>query len=196
LLSYFSFLQISDEFNFFEDNLSFLAIGTIIIAIISIATLIFTIRQNNDVKYLEFVKNTDNEISRQIEKELKLKGKDECLVYAYNYIDMCERIMFLINKRKVPRDFFEYYLNFFNYAITMIWGYAKIYPEDVHSLQSSWLSLKEWIFKKNEINPYPVMHLPTEMKKILLEMGVDIDIDQDTILKQLYELPSFIKKNI
>ncbi|HUU47709.1 MAG TPA: hypothetical protein VMW55_02885 [Nitrosopumilaceae archaeon] len=176
---------------FFEDIPSLLGIGTMLLALATVATLIFTIRQNNDVKYLDFVKSTDAEISQQLEKELHLKGRDDCIIYGYNYIDMCDRIMFLIKKRKVPQEFLEYYLGFFNYAITMMWWYAKIYPNDEHSLKSSWLSLKRWIAQKNEINPYPLMHLPAEMKKILSDMNIKIDIDHNTILKNIEESYSF-----
>lgn len=169
----------------FIDVYSLLGIGTIIVAIVSIATLAFTIKQSRNINYLEFVKNTDIELSKQLEKELELKGKEQCIVYTYNYIDLCDRIMFLIRKRKIPQEFFEYYRDFFNYAVTMIWGYVKIYPEDEHSLQTSWFTLKEWIAQEDEINPYPLIHLPLEMKKILKENG--IDLNQNTIKKDLKE---------
>jgi len=181
LISSFFYLQ-TDLFN---DASTFLGIGTIIVAVVSIGTLIFTIRQSKNVNYLEFVKNTDVEFTKQLEKELTLEGKEQCIVYAYNYIDLCDRIMFLIEKRKVPQDFFEYYRDYFNYAITMMWGYSKIYPEDQHSLQTSWFSLKEWINQEGEINPYPLMHLPEEMKKILKEKG--IEINKNTVKNDLKE---------
>lgn len=184
-------LQTPDLFN---DALSFLGIGSIIVAVVSIATLIFTIRQNQNTNYLEFVKNSDLELSQQLEKELNLKNKDECIVYAYNYIDLCDRIMFLIGKRKIPQDFFEYYRDFFNYAITMMWCYSKIYPEDEHSLKSSWLSLKDWITQKNDCVPYPLMHLPAEMKKILKSQN--IDIDQNTVKKDLKEKLNSLENTI
>jgi hypothetical protein len=175
----------------FGDASTLLGLGTILLALASIVALIVTIKQNQKVGYLEFVKDTDLELSNYLKEELNLKGRDACIIYSYNYIDLCDRIILLIEKKKVPREFFEYYVDFFNYAVTVMWWYAKIYPEDQHSLKTSWSSLKNWIIDNNEMIPYPIMHLPSEMKKILIGENIDLDVDQDTIKKDLIKVFSY-----
>jgi len=160
-----------------------MGIGAIIAALVSLIALVFTIRQNNNVKYLEFIKNVDEEFSNHLEKENSLKDREECLVYAYNYIDICDRILFLIKRHKVPQEFYDYYLDFFNYAITIMWWYSKIYPEDKHSLETSWPSITQWIYEKKG-TPYPFMHLPKVMKDQLDGKGVD----ENSIFKELKKI--------
>jgi len=154
----------------------------------SLLVLFLTVRQNNNVKYLDFIKNTDTEISQLIKEELTLKNKNECIIYAYNYVDLCDRVLFLIQNKAIQKGFKEYYFDFFNYAVTIMWWYSKIYPEDKHSFKISWSALKKWIEEEGEISPYPLMHLPEEMKKTLTEGKINTDEDQLSIIKDLKEV--------
>ncbi len=152
---------------------SLVGIGAIIAAFVGLIGLLITIRQNRYVRYLEFVKGIDNELAQHIEKETKLDGREECIIYAYNYIDICDRVMFLINRKVIAKDFFEYYHDFFNYAITIMWWYTVIHPEDSYSLKISWPTITRWIAHQNNDAPYPVTHLPKEMQKELANIHRD-----------------------
>lgn len=149
-----------------------LALATAAGVIITALMLIVTIRQNRDTKYLQFIKDTDEELSEMIKEEPKLDSRDSCIIYAYNYIDICDRIMFVIKKGIISKEFFTYYLDFFNYSVTMMWWYTVTYPTDIHSLNSSWNMLTKWIKDENnefpsKAHPYPIMHLPQKMKELL-----------------------------
>ena len=170
-----------------EDANTLLGIGAMITAVISVIMVIITIRQNQDTKYLQFIKDIDSEISQQLEKEPGLKGRDACIIHAYNYIDICDRVLFLIKKGKISKEFFEYYRDFFSYAVTMMWWYVTIYPQDEHSLKYSWSALIHWIVYENAV-AYPAMHLPDEMKN---EIGKEKSVVDST--KLCDELKEMIK---
>lgn len=168
-----TFIQITDA------N-SFVGLGTIILAfataggvIITALMLIATVRQNHDTKYLEFIKDVDTEITEQLEKETKLANRDECIIYAYNYIDICDRILFLINRGIISKNMINYYQDFFCYAATMMWWYTTIYTEDVYSIKHSWPSMLDWI--SDHIIPYPIMHLPKQMQSELANDKKQVD---------------------
>ena len=145
------------------DANTLLGIGAIITSVISVIMVILTIGQYNKTKYLEFIKDVDLEISQQLEKETNLKDRNDCIIYAYNYIDICDRVLFLLKKGKISKTFYEYYRDFFSYAATMMWWYITIYPQDEHSIKNSWSSLTYWIVNEN-IEAYPAFHLPEAMK--------------------------------
>jgi len=166
-----------------EDPNTYIAIGAIIAAFASVAGLIITIRQSRDAKFLEFIKEVDTEITEHLEKELTLKGEDDCIVYAYNYIDICDRIAFLIEKNKIQREFLDYYRDFFNYSVTVMWWYTTRH-EDRHSLKLSWPPLIRWILKE-EGTPYPVEHLAKEMIKFLSEK--EKNTDEKTLYSQMLD---------
>jgi hypothetical protein len=170
------------------DWFSAVGLGTIIMGIGSLLILFLTVRQHNNVKYLDFIRNTDTEISQLIKEELTLKNKNECVIYAYNYIDLCDRILFLIQNKAVQKSFKAYYFDFFNYAITIMWWYSKMVPEDRHSFKISWSALKKWIEEEEEITPYPLMHLPEEMKKAFGDDKISLEKDPSIILKELTEV--------
>jgi len=154
----------------------------------SLVVLFLTVRQNNSVKYLDFIKNTDTEISQLIKEELTLKNKNECIIYAYNYIDLCDRVLFLIQNKSIQKGFKKYYFDFFNYTITIMWWYSKIYPEDKHSFKISWTALKKWIEEEEGISPYPLMFLPEEMKKTLSDDKINLEKDPSEILAEITEV--------
>lgn len=167
---------------FFLDNgadyWTFAGIGTIIAAFVGIGGLIITIRQNRDSNYLEFINNTDKTLSEHLERGAELdkadKNREDRLSYAYNYVDTCERILFLMNNGKVPKDFFDYYYDFLNYGLTMMWWYGSVYKED-RRLTKAWPLMTKWVLqdglkfiKKKSIgkpDPYPLEHLPDGMIK-------------------------------
>ena len=155
--------------------------------IASLFILYLTIRQHNNVKYLDFIKNTDIEISQLIKEELTLKNKEECVIYAYNYIDLCDRILFLVQNKTIQKGFKEYYFDFFNYAITIMWWYSKIKPEDRHSFKISWSALKKWIEEGNKIDPYPISHLPEVMRKALSEDGINLEKNEHEMFEEIKE---------
>lgn len=172
--------------SWFSDIGSALGLGTLVFAIATILTLIYTIRQTRESRYLDFIKDIDKRLAEQIEKENDLEDHEQRLIYAYNYIDICEQVMFLIKKRKLHEDFFNYYIDFFNYAITLLWWYTTVYPEDKHSLKSSWSTMTDWIiFEKPE--PYPLMHLPAAMKDELsdVQKATDVVILHNDLVKRI-----------
>lgn len=140
-------------------------IGTIVAAFIAVGALVVTLRQDKAARYLEFLKDVDFELSDHLEKEKNLEDLEQCLVYCYNYISICERILFLVYRKKIPKDFVDYYKEFFNYSLTMMWWYKSAY-DDEHSPTESWPSLTSWILTK-EMNPYPFAHLPKQMREEL-----------------------------
>ena len=174
------FLQIDSS-----DFYTFTGIGTLLLALASIIGLIITLRQDRDARYLEFLKDVDAELSLHLEKEKALEDRDECITYAYNYIDICERILFLVTKKKIPYDFIKYYYDFFNYALTMMWWYTTVY-DDEHSPTESWPTLTKWLFN-NEMEPYPIAHLPKKMREVLTtEKSESVDkTDKNTMYDNL-----------
>lgn len=174
-----------------EDPNTYLAIGAMIAAFASVAGLIFTIRQASDARYLEFIKNIDTELTEHLEKELKLDGEAACIVHSYNYIDICDRIAFLIENKKIRPEFLDYYYDFFNYAITVLWWYTTN-EEDNRSLEYSWPPLIRWIVR-GEGKPYPVKHLPEKMVELLSE--TEKNTDQNTLYSQLVDRIKTARKN-
>ncbi len=173
------------------DAYTFLGIGALVTAAVSVIMVIVTVKQNNDTKYLEFIRNVDREISNHLEKETSLKGKDACIIYAYNYIDICDRVLFLIRNGTISKAFLEYYGDFFSYASTVMWWYVLVYPKDVHSIKNSWPSLIRWIVNENH-ESYPAMHLPTAMKDILPD-GVSPDTSSTDLHLQLISKINHLK---
>jgi hypothetical protein len=100
--------------------------------------------------------------------------------------------MFLIEKKKLPRDFLQYYFDFFNYAITMMWGYSTIDKNDKYSLYSSWPTLRAWILKDKRA-PYPAQHLPKKMTELFSEEEKNTDVK--IIYSQLLERIEAAKKS-
>ncbi len=162
----------------------YIAIAAMIAAFVSIGGLIITIRQTRDARYLEFVNDTDEKLSEHIEKGDNVVGRDKLITYAYNYIDICERIMFLINKKKVTEDFFDYYYDFLNYGVTIMWWYTVMY-DDKHPLMKTWHHMTDWVSydQKSKPDPYPLDHLPDKMKEELPIREKEInkkDLDKTT----------------
>jgi hypothetical protein len=168
-------------------------IGTVIAAFGSMGFLIVTLWQARESHYLNFIKNMDQTLAEHLEKEPKLEGHDDSIMYAYNYINICDQIMFLIKNKKIPRDFYRYYLDFFNYSITMIWWYSTIYPEDNHSLKHSWPAITNWITHGNGGNPYPTMHLPKALQNELAKKSI-IPVDAE-IYNQVKDRIASAKQN-
>ena len=168
-------------------------IGTMIAAFGSIGFLIVTLWLARESNYLNFIKDMDQRLADHLEKEPKLEGYDDSIVYAYNYIDICDQIMFLIKNKKIPHHFFQYYLDFFNYSVTLMWWYAAVYPDDTRSLKYSWLAITDWIVDKNEARPYHVMHLPKAMQDELAKKGI-VPADAE-IYKQVKDKIMDARKN-
>jgi hypothetical protein len=162
-------------------------IGTIIAAFGSIGYVLITLIQARESNYLNFIKDMDQRLANQIEKELELKGYDDSIVYAYNYIDICDQIMFLIDNKKIPRSFYNYYLDFFNYSITIMWWYTAVYPEDTHSLKHSWPAITHWLVSNDMVHPYPIMHLPKTMQN---------EINKRNIVCENNEIHRRVRKSI
>lgn len=147
------------------DYLTFVGIGTILTGVAAVVGLIITLRQDRQTKILSFIKETDREISDQIEKENHLKDFDQCINYTYNYLDIIERIAFFCKYNKDIKKYASYYSGFFNYAVTMMAWYISVY-DDKYKLEETWPNLVEW-FRHNVMNPYDSTHLPTQLLKEL-----------------------------
>ncbi len=138
-------------------------IGTAIVSsLVAVGTLIFALKQDRDARILGFLKETDQEIARQLEKEETLRDYDECIVYAYNYLDIMQRIAFLYLHRRIPSSLANYYRTFFNYAETIMGWYTSVY-DDKHPPEYSWPELIDW-FAGQKMEPYHVQHLPKAMR--------------------------------
>ena len=170
-----------------QDYYTFTGTGTIIVAIFTAGSLIYTILQDKKTRLLEFVKDVDSEIAEHLKKDEDLRTRDECVTHAYVYLEILDRIAFLLEKKKIPKLFSDYYKNFFNYGITMMLWYVYAW-QDMHTLEDNWPSLIKW-FKKNGaepddkkkgvkpddkkkgLNPYPSEHLPSKAYQIIKILG-------------------------
>lgn len=181
------------------DYYTFAGIGTIIGGVATAGALIYTMLQDKKTRLLEFVKDVDAEIAEHLKNDEILKTRDECVTHAYVYLEILDRIAFLLEKNKIPKLFSDYYKNFFNYGITMMLWYVYAW-QDRHTLEENWPSLIEW-FKKNRIekkglNPYPLTHLPSMAYKIIEILGDKDEINEiieDVIMTGGLD-PEMIKK--
>lgn len=140
-------------------------IGGLVANFSALVTLAYNLVKERNTRILGFLKDTDEEISRQIEKEEKVNDFNGCLIYAYNYLDIMERISYLQDARKIPKYLGEYYHTFFDYAVTIMFWYTTAY-NDKHSPGDSWPSLIGW-FKEHDMHPYEIRHLPDFMQQTL-----------------------------
>jgi hypothetical protein len=172
-------------------------IGSLLAGGVAVIGLIWTLKQDRNTRFLEFIKDVDGEIAEHIKNDEKLENYNECVTHAYVYLEILDRIAFLLDKRKIPSDFSEYYKNYFNYGVTMMIWYVFAW-QDKHTIEENWPSLIGW-FKKNTLNPYPIKHLPTMLDNKIQDLNcVDIfekiinklrnkSLDDDTI-KELNDI--------
>ncbi len=143
------------------DYLTFVGIGTILTGLAAVVGLIITLRQDRETKILSFIKETDREISEQLDKEEFQKDFSQCITYTYNYLDIMERIAFFCKDNRNLKKYGPYYQTFFNYAVPMMAWYISVY-DDKHALKESWPKLVEW-FSDHVMNPYDAKHLPAQL---------------------------------
>lgn len=172
------------------DFYTFAGIGTLIGGAATAGALIYTILQDKKTRLLEFVKDVDAEIAEHLKDDEDLRTRDECVTHAYVYLEILDRIAFLLEKKKIPKLFSDYYKNFFNYGITMMLWYVFAW-QDMHKIEENWPSLIAW-FKKNSIerndgkkllNPYPSAHLPSRAYQIIKILG-----EKDTLDKKIHDI--------
>lgn len=126
---------------------------------------ILEIRKDRNAKFLGFLKEVDDEIWSHLKEEKDLAKLEHCLTYAYRYLEILDRISYLLQRDKIPPEFSDYYQNHFNYAHTMMTWYLHVY-DDGHSPEENWPSLIEW-FNNHKIKPYDFGHLPEIMQEEL-----------------------------
>ncbi|MGI0009875.1 MAG: hypothetical protein ACREAE_00570 [Nitrosopumilaceae archaeon] len=165
---------------------------------VAVATIaipyIQALRQDRDAKYLSFIKEIDDELWQLIRAELKTS--DQCIDHAYYYLEILDRVAFLIDKKKIPYDFGEYYQNYFNYSVTVMGWYTRVY-NDKHTPEQNWPSLVKWLKDYHDITPYPIDHLPIRLIRELIKNKIYTkkEIEEGADINKILEgLPEDIKK--
>jgi len=151
-------------------------IGSLLAGGAAVIGLIWALRNDRNTRFLEFIKDVDKEIADHIKNDEKLENNDECVTHAYVYLEILDRIVFLLEKKKIPKEFSEYYRNYFNYGATMLIWYIIAW-QDKHTLEENWPSLIGW-FKINILHPYPLNHLPSMLGNRLEELKAVEEAEQ------------------
>src|SRR5574342_634351 len=99
-------------------------IGSLLAGVAAVIGLVWTLRNDRNTRFLEFIKDVDNEIADHLKNDEKLENDAECVTHAYVYLEILDRITFLLYSRKIPQEFSEYYKNYFNYGVTMLIWYV------------------------------------------------------------------------
>lgn len=173
-------LQAVPTLQLFPDLYTAAGVGALLAGFAAVLGLIITLRSEHEARLLTFFSEKDAAISLQLEIEKDLNGLEQCIVYAYNYLDLMEGIAFLRLRRKIPEYAARYYKSFFEYGITMMAWYTSI-PEregsqkryDTRSIKDNWPSLVEWLGTMRNFTAYGVEHLPPEMVRVLDASHVD-----------------------
>jgi len=146
-----------------EDYLTFVGIGTLIAALAAVIGLIYSMLQERNTRFLEFLKDTDREISEQLQQQEKLEQFEQCLVYAYTYLGIMNRIAFLYEHKKIPKLFLDYYREYFNYGLTVMGWYTNVW-EDKHDPTFAWNDMIQLFYDGEiEISPFHYEHMPDAM---------------------------------
>ncbi len=175
-----------------EDYLTFVGIGTLVAALAAVIGLIYSMWQERNTRFLEFLKDTDREISEQLQQQEKLEDLEQCLVYAYTYLDIMNRIAFLYTHNKIPKLFLDYYREYFNYGLTVMGWYTNVW-EDKHDPTFAWGDMiKLFNDGKIEISPFHYEHMPDAMTN---ELSKDINEEKFFTKLGMY-IPKLQEKNV
>ncbi len=169
-------------------------ISSLLAGLAAVVSLVITLRQDRDARLLGFMSETSNSISRQLENEKSLKELEDCIVYAYNFLDILDGVAFLRIRNKIPEYAVRYYKSFFEYGITIMAWYASI-PEkegssktyDTRSLSDNWPSLVDWLRGESQMNAYGIELLPPRMVDELNRCKVDKSAMFDKVRKSTGE---------
>jgi len=173
-------LQASLQLQLPADFFTAIGISSLLAGFAAVISLVVTLRQDRESKILAFLSDTNKVIAHQLEIEKDLKDLEDCIVYAYNYLDILEGIAFLRVRNKIPEYVARYYKSFFEYGITMMAWYASIperegssAPYDKRNPSDNWPELVGWLANERQMKAYGVKHLPPQMAKELERCKVD-----------------------
>ena len=93
-------------------------------------------REENNVLYVKTVSEFDQQLAILTDKQAKLSNVDDAHAFTTQILNLLDRIAFLLNKGKIPKDFQDYFKNWFSFGLMMLEFNKKMSrrPDEIYSL--------------------------------------------------------------
>jgi hypothetical protein len=120
----------------------------------------------NDTMMTELLTSLAHDMSKEIEKESKLRTRLECILYVITYLDNLSRIAILFERKHLTNDMKDYFAAYFSYGLTLESFYKVIAPQRYEQIREKrWGRIHEWC-KHEKIDAAGDDDLPEIMKKL------------------------------
>jgi len=121
------------------------------------------LRDENTNNMITLLTNLAHDMSKEIEKEIKISTRLECIIYMITYLDNLNRIAILFEKKRVPYDMKEYFSIYFAYGLTIEQFYKEFSPPSEQQLgRGRWKRIHQWC-KQESISALTENTLPKTM---------------------------------